>query len=62
MARVTVEDCLQFVEGDRFKLVHEAVKLIKKHQLKAEGRHKPAVIALKEIAEGRHDFTHEEVS
>jgi len=57
MARVTVEDCLQHVPN-RFALVHLAAKRTK--QLMKGSRpqvdapnNKPAVIALREIAESK---------
>ena len=57
MARVTIEDCLK-QEGDRFVLIHGAIK--RAVQLKkgatplvdAPGE-KEAVIALREIAQGK---------
>ncbi len=57
MARVTVEDCLHHVPN-RFALVHLAAKRTKqlmkgsKPQVEAPNN-KPAVIALREIAETR---------
>lgn len=57
MARVTVEDCLTHVPN-RFALVHLAAKRCKqlmkgsKPQVEAPNN-KPAVIALREIAESR---------
>lgn len=55
MARVTVEDCLQF-SPNRFALVHLAAKrtkqLMKGSRALVEGtQNKPAVTALREIAE-----------
>lgn len=60
MARVTVEDCLEFVEN-RFELVLVAAK--RAHQLSTGGykttldrkKDKPAVIALREIEAGLID-------
>ncbi len=54
MARITVEDSLKKIKkADRFKLVHEAVKLAKLAPL-TDIKHKPAVWALKMIAEGKY--------
>lgn len=59
MARVTVEDCLEFVEN-RFDLVLKATKIARKLQFGTEEpkvpieNDKPTVIALREIAEGLH--------
>ena len=59
MARITVEDSLQKIEGaDRFKLIHEAVKLAKS-AASVDTRHKPAVWALKAIAEGNYKVSPE---
>lgn len=57
MARVTVEDCLLYVPN-RFALVHLAAKrtkqLMKGSRPQVEApNNKPAVIALREIAEHR---------
>ncbi len=57
MARVTVEDCLIPVPN-RFSLVHLAAKrtkqLMKGSRAQVEApNNKPAVIALREIAEGK---------
>jgi len=57
MARVTVEDCLDFVDN-RFDLVMLAAKRARqlatagKEPLVEEESDKPTVIALREIAEG----------
>jgi DNA-directed RNA polymerase subunit omega len=57
MARVTVEDCLEFVEN-RFELVMVAAKrareiAIRGAQPQVEWENdKPTVVALREIAEG----------
>lgn len=57
MARVTVEDCLQFVEN-RFDLVLKAAKRAHELEIGAadpmvdEDNDKPTVIALREIAAG----------
>ncbi|MCX8011858.1 MAG: DNA-directed RNA polymerase subunit omega [Desulfobacterota bacterium] len=57
MARVTVEDCLK-QEGNRFALIHGAIKRAIQLQkgapplVNAPGD-KPAVIALREIAQGK---------
>jgi DNA-directed RNA polymerase subunit omega len=55
MARVTVEDCLQFC-ANRFALVHLAAKRTKQlmkgsRSLVENPGNKPAVLALREIAE-----------
>lgn len=57
MARVTVEDCLSFVPN-RFALVHLAAKRTKQlmkgsRPLVETPNNKPAVIALREIADAR---------
>ena len=60
MARVTVEDCLDFVDN-RFELVMAASK--RSRQLTIGGKDpkvdwendKPTVVALREIAEGKID-------
>lgn len=57
MARVTVEDCLEFVDN-RFQLVMVASKRARqiatggKEPLVQEESDKPTVIALREIADG----------
>lgn len=57
MARVTVEDCLEFVDN-RFELVMVASKRARqiatggKEALVQEESDKPTVIALREIADG----------
>jgi DNA-directed RNA polymerase omega subunit len=62
MARITVEDSLKQIEGaDRFKLIHEAVKLAKSAAA-VETKHKPAVWALKAIAEGNYTLPSDEES
>lgn len=58
MARITVEDSLANIEGaDRFKLIHEAIKLAQTAPI--ETKHKPAVWALKAIAEGNYTISPE---
>ncbi len=56
MARVTVEDCLEMVDN-RFALVIVAAKrtrqLLNGAQPLVDGKNKPAVMALREIADGR---------
>ena len=56
MARITVEDCLQQIPN-RFQLVlaatYRARMLSQGHAPKIESRHKPAVPALREIAQGK---------
>ncbi len=59
MARVTVEDCLEYVEN-RFELVHVATKRARQIAMGSEPlvdpeNDKPTVIALREIAEGKLD-------
>ncbi len=61
MARITVEDCLQQVgDGNRFNLIHLAVKRIKQHRqgepYLAEGKNKEVVMSLREIAAGKVTF------
>lgn len=65
MARVTVEDCLKNVKN-RFELVLVAAKrarqLMRGKTPRVEwDNDKATVVALREIAEGYTDFTHEEV-
>ena len=56
MARITVEDCLEKIPN-RFQLVlaatYRARMLIQGHAPRIESRNKPAVTALREIAEGK---------
>lgn len=60
MARLTVEDCLPFVEN-RFELVILAAKRARKVNLSGEepfvpwDNDKPTVVALREIAAGYRD-------
>lgn len=60
MARLTVEDCLPFVEN-RFELVLLAAKRARKINLSGEDplvpwdNDKPTVVALREIAAGYRD-------
>jgi len=55
MARITVEDCLKKIPN-RFELVlsatYRARMLSQGHTAKVSGKNKPAVTALREIAEG----------
>ncbi len=55
MARITVEDCLKQIPN-RFQLVlsatYRARMLSQGHTAKVGGKNKPAVTALREIAEG----------
>ena len=56
MARITVEDCLEQIHN-RFQLVlaatYRARMLSRGHAPKVECQNKPAVTALREIAEGK---------
>jgi DNA-directed RNA polymerase subunit omega len=56
MARVTVEDCLEMVDN-RFALVILAAKrtrqLLNGATPLVDGKNKPAVMALREVADGR---------
>ena len=56
MARITVEDCLDQIPN-RFQLVlaatYRARMLSQGHAPRIESRNKPAVTALREIAEGK---------
>jgi DNA-directed RNA polymerase subunit omega len=56
MARITVEDCLQHIPN-RFQLVlsatYRARMLSQGHTPKVETKNKPAVTALREIAEAK---------
>lgn len=55
MARITVEDCLERIPN-RFELIHIASKRVKQMAKGSKpltsGTNKPAVMALREIAEG----------
>lgn len=55
MARITVEDCLQ-KSPNRFQLAlaaaYRARELAQGHSPRIESKNKPAVTALREIAEG----------
>lgn len=56
MARVTIEDCLEYVPG-HFSLVHAAVRRARQLQrgskpLVPKNDEKPTVVALREIAAG----------
>lgn len=61
MARVTVEDCLEFVDN-RFLLVMLASKRVKQHYKGArplidnKGENKNVVLSLREIAAGKVRF------
>lgn len=57
MARITVEDCLKEVgDGNRFNLIHLAVKRIKQHRqgepFLVEAKNQEVVLTLREIAAG----------
>ena len=56
MARITVEDCLQQIPN-RFQLVlaatYRARMLSQGHAPRIDSRNKPAVSALREIAQGK---------
>ena len=56
MARITVEDCLDNIPN-RFQLVlsatYRARMLSQGHTPRVQSRNKPAVTALREIAEGK---------
>ncbi|MBW2260476.1 MAG: DNA-directed RNA polymerase subunit omega [Deltaproteobacteria bacterium] len=56
MARVTIEDCLEMVDN-RFALVILAAKrtrqLLNGATPLVDGKNKPAVMALREVADGR---------
>ena len=56
MARITVEDCLQQIPN-RFQLVlaatYRARMLSQGHAPRIDSRNKPAVTALREIAQGK---------
>jgi DNA-directed RNA polymerase subunit omega len=56
MARITVEDCLEKIPN-RFQLVlaatYRARMLSQGHTPKVEAKNKPAVTALREIADGQ---------
>ena len=61
MARITVEDCLHKVgDGNRFNLIHLAVKRIKQHRqgepYLIEAKNKEVVMTLREIAAGEVTF------
>jgi DNA-directed RNA polymerase subunit omega len=67
MARLTVEDCLPFVEN-RFELVLIAAKRARKLSLSGEeplvdwDNDKPTVVALREIAAGYRDKIEQQAS
>lgn len=65
MARVTVEDCLEFVDN-RFSLVHLAAErtkqLYKGSKPLVECKNREGVISLREIAEGKVRPTPEEAA
>ena len=56
MARITVEDCLKMIPN-RFQLTlaatYRARMLAQGHTPKVEGKDKPTVLALREIAGGK---------
>jgi len=56
MARITVEDCLEFIPN-RFQLVlaatYRARMISQGHTPKIESKNKPGVTALREIAAGK---------
>jgi DNA-directed RNA polymerase subunit omega len=61
MARITCEDCLsQIGDGNRFNLIHLAVKRVKQHRQGApfliEGKNKEIVMTLREVAAGKVTF------
>ena len=61
MARVTIEDCLKHVP-DHFALIHLAAKRYRQLHTNndvplVEAKNKPAVIELREIAEGKIAFS-----
>jgi DNA-directed RNA polymerase subunit omega len=61
MARITVEDCLEKIgDGNRFNLIHLAVKRIKQHRhgepFLVNGKNKEIVMTLREIAGGQVNF------
>lgn len=58
MARITVEDCLDRVEGgNRFALIHLVVERIRQHRqgepFLVEGKNKEVVMTLREVAAGK---------
>mgnify|MGYP000946641919 CR=1 FL=1 len=56
MARITVEDCLKQIPN-RFELVlsaaYRARMLSQGHSARVEGKNKPSVTALREVADGK---------
>lgn len=56
MARITVEDCMKYIPN-RFELAlaatYRARMLAQGHTPKVEGKDKPTVLALREIAAGK---------
>jgi len=61
MARITCEDCLAKIgDGNRFNLIHLAVKRVKQHRQGApflvEGKNKEIVMTLREVASGKVSF------
>ncbi len=57
MARITVEDCLDQVQGNRFRLIHLVVERIRQHRkgepFLVEGKNKEVVMTLREVAAGK---------
>jgi DNA-directed RNA polymerase subunit omega len=61
MARVTVEDCMEIVGGNRFALVLLSTKRCRQlmagaRPLQENEKNKPSVLALREIASGKVRF------
>lgn len=59
MARVTIEDCLEFIDN-RYALVHLCTKrarqIFRGAKALVDSRNSPVVTSLREIAEGRVRF------
>ena len=57
MARITVEDCLEQVRGNRFALIHLVVERIRQHRkgepYLVEGKNREVVMTLREVASGK---------
>ena len=57
MARITVEDCLDQVQGNRFRLIHLVVERIRQHRkgepFLVDGKNKEVVMTLREVAAGK---------
>lgn len=57
MARITVEDCLDSVNGNRFQLIHLVVERIRQHRkgepYLVKDKNREVVMTLREVAAGK---------